>query len=238
MSKIFGGSKSKSQQQSTSLSTNQAYPQINTQFSPLFQYANTGAADIQRFLGGDASGFNNFMDASGFDFERDRGETSITSMLGSKGLRNSGAALKRLTEFNTGIRNQYANNYLERLFGLSNLGMGAGQLVAGAGQQSQSQSTGSSSSKSYEGIGKFIGQVAAGAAASDMRLKDNIKKIGKLDNGLNVYNYNYIGDDKLWIGVMAQEVELIQPEALGPRTADGYMTVNYDKINLEERLVA
>lgn len=238
MSKIFGGSKSRSQQQSTSSSNNQAFNTLNTQFSPLFGYATSGASDIQRFLGGDMSGFNNFKESVGFDFERDRGETQITNMLGSRGLRNSGAALKSLSQFNNNLRNQFANTYLDRLFGLQNIGLNAGQLVAGAGQQSQSQSTGSSSSRSYEGIGKFIGQVAAGVYASDIRLKENIKKIAKLDNGLGVYNYNYIGDDTLWIGVMAQEVEAIMPEALGPRTPDGYMTVNYDKINFEERLVA
>lgn len=238
MSKIFGGSKSRSQQQSTSTSSNQAFPVINQQFSPLFGYANTAAGDIQRFLGGDMSGFNNFKENVGFDFERDRGETAITTALGSRGLRNSGAALKSLTQFNNNLRNQFANTYLDRLFGLQNVGMNAGQLVAGAGNTSQSQSTGWSRSSSSPGIGQFIGQVAAGAAKSDIRLKENIKKIGKLDNGLGVYHYNYIGDDTLWIGVMAQEVEAIMPEALGPRTPDGYMTVNYDKINLEERLVA
>lgn len=239
MSKIFGGSKSRSQQQATSSSNNQAFNTLNTQFSPLFGYATSGAADIQRFLGGDMSGFNNFKENVGFDFERDRGETQITNMLGSKGLRNSGAALKSLSTFNNNLRNQFANTYLDRLFGLQNIGLNAGQLVAGAGQQSQSQSTGWSRSSSSPGIGQFIGQVAAGAAArSDIRLKENIKKIGRLDNGLGVYNYNYIGDDKLWVGVMAQEVAAIMPEALGPHTLDGYMTVNYDKINLEERLVA
>jgi len=71
--------------------------------------------------------------------------------------------------------------------------------------------------------------VAGGIAASDRRLKKNIFKIAEMLNGLNVYQYRYTNNEGPHIGVMADEVMLIQPEAMGP-TIDGYMTVDYGKL--------
>ena len=65
---------------------------------------------------------------------------------------------------------------------------------------------------------------------SDRRLKKYIKKIGQLSNGLNVYKYHYKKGFGLpegeQIGVMAQEVEKVIPEAV-ITMADGYKAVNY-----------
>ena len=65
---------------------------------------------------------------------------------------------------------------------------------------------------------------------SDIRLKKNIKKIGKLHDGINIYSFNYINRKDLpkgeQIGVMAQEVEKVIPEAV-TTMADGYKAVNY-----------
>ena len=51
---------------------------------------------------------------------------------------------------------------------------------------------------------------------SDRRLKDDIKQVGKLDNGLRVYSYRYKDDpDELRrIGLMADEVEEVDPGAV------------------------
>jgi hypothetical protein len=51
---------------------------------------------------------------------------------------------------------------------------------------------------------------------SDRRLKDDIKRVGKLDNGLQVYSYRYKDDpdEVRRIGVMADEVEDVHPEAV------------------------
>jgi hypothetical protein len=66
---------------------------------------------------------------------------------------------------------------------------------------------------------------------SDIRLKKNILRIGKLLNGLNLYRYRYLWSDVFYVGVMAQEVEQIIPEAV-VYGSDGYMMVNYDKISV------
>lgn len=78
--------------------------------------------------------------------------------------------------------------------------------------------------------GGLLGGLASlgGAAimASDRRLKKNIQLLGIRQDGLGVYSYEYLWADKPSIGVMADEVALMRPEALGPSIA-GYATVNY-----------
>jgi hypothetical protein len=72
---------------------------------------------------------------------------------------------------------------------------------------------------------------------SDIRMKENIKTIGWLPNGLSVYSYEYkpeFKDDEYcghgrYVGVMAHEVEQIIPDAVVTRQ-DGYKMVNYAKV--------
>lgn len=83
------------------------------------------------------------------------------------------------------------------------------------------------------GIGSGLAQgigAAGGAAAffSDKRLKTDIKKVGKTNDGLPVYTYKYKGDDKTQMGVMAQDVEKKNPSAV--KTIDGFKAVNYSKV--------
>lgn len=72
----------------------------------------------------------------------------------------------------------------------------------------------------------------AAAMSSDKRLKENIVPVGKLNNGLTVYCYNFIGEDIPQIGLIAQEVQKVKPEAVVERE-DGYLMVNY-KLATEE----
>ena len=63
---------------------------------------------------------------------------------------------------------------------------------------------------------------------SDRRLKRNIHKIGQLENGLNVYTFNYIWDSALTVGVMADEVRKVKPEAV--ININGFDLVDYSEI--------
>lgn len=223
MSKIFGGSKSSSQQ--TSISNNKAYGTVSNAFSPLLSNAATGINAYNKMMGGDTSGFDAYKNATGYDFAMDRGIGNITGSAAGTGMVRSGAAAKALQSFGSGLQNQYANSYLDKLMNQANLGFQASDAITNAGNYNYSQGT--SQSKSNEGIAKFVGQIASAAAtASDERLKKNIHKIGEMSNGLGVYQYRYINDSGPYIGVMAQEVERLMPEALGP-TVGGYLTVNY-----------
>ncbi len=63
---------------------------------------------------------------------------------------------------------------------------------------------------------------------SDRRLKTDIAPVGQLYNGLPVSLYRYLGDPTPRIGLMADEVERVHPEAVmtGPV---GFKMVNYDR---------
>lgn len=63
-------------------------------------------------------------------------------------------------------------------------------------------------------------------AFSDRRLKTDIEKIGEREDGLGVYVYRYLWSPVRFIGVMAQEVLKVKPEAV-IHTPSGYMAVNY-----------
>jgi len=72
----------------------------------------------------------------------------------------------------------------------------------------------------------------AGAAASDIRMKENIKKVHWLPNGLPVYEFEYKTEFKdaaghgRYRGVMAQDVEQVIPEAV-IEMPNGYKAVKY-----------
>jgi hypothetical protein len=65
---------------------------------------------------------------------------------------------------------------------------------------------------------------------SDRRLKEDVKRIGKTDDGLPIYSFKYKGDDaeQTHVGFMADEVEKVKPEAVGLHPS-GYKTVDYAK---------
>jgi hypothetical protein len=81
------------------------------------------------------------------------------------------------------------------------------------------------------GLGAIFGLAGqlAPLAMSDVRLKDNIVRIGTLANGLATYAFNYIGDKVRQFGVMAQEALGIVPDAV-VFADNGYMAVDYGKV--------
>lgn len=63
---------------------------------------------------------------------------------------------------------------------------------------------------------------------SDRRLKTDIKPVGKLDNGLTVYSYRYVWGGPQHIGLMADEVKSVHPDAV-IKQEGGYDAVDYLK---------
>jgi hypothetical protein len=82
------------------------------------------------------------------------------------------------------------------------------------------------------GGGGMGGGGGGGMGMSDIRAKHDIVLLGHLDNGLGFYRFSYNGSDKAYVGVMAQEVLTIRPEAVA-RGSDGYLRVNYDLLGLQ-----
>ena len=91
-------------------------------------------------------------------------------------------------------------------------------------------------------VAQFLANIAEGTGAlsgstttttspagffSDERLKTDIKKIGKTNDGQPIYSYKYKGEDRTQIGLMAQDVEKKHPSAIG--LMGGYKTVDYKK---------
>ncbi len=66
---------------------------------------------------------------------------------------------------------------------------------------------------------------------SDERLKDNIRPVGALPNGLTLYEFTYQGRSEVYRGVMAQEVQALMPRAVHQHES-GYLYVNYDMLGI------
>ena len=82
---------------------------------------------------------------------------------------------------------------------------------------------------------QFLGMQMGGGKAggfgnlfSDIRLKKNIKKISTRSDGLNVYEFEYIWGGGRQVGLMAQEVQGVYPDAVSE--SGGYLMVNYSKV--------
>ena len=67
---------------------------------------------------------------------------------------------------------------------------------------------------------------------SSRLLKENIFKLGKSSEGHNVYKFNYKNNPTNYIGVIAEEVQKIKPEAVF-KMANGFLGVNYDLIDVD-----
>ena len=78
------------------------------------------------------------------------------------------------------------------------------------------------------GLFGLAGTLGGAAIKSDRRLKTDIERVGTLDNGLPVYSYRYKDGGPVHIGLMADEVRTIHPEAV-TTTPDGFDAVFYAK---------
>jgi hypothetical protein len=81
------------------------------------------------------------------------------------------------------------------------------------------------------GGGRAFGGGRGGGRRSDVALKHDIVLLARLDNGLGFYRFAYIGSNKVYVGVLAQEVQNVMPGAV-TRGRDGYLRVHYDQIGV------
>ena len=63
---------------------------------------------------------------------------------------------------------------------------------------------------------------------SDARLKTDVRKIDTRADGLGVYEFNYVWGGPRYVGLMAQEVQALYPDAVSER--GGYLMVDYRKV--------
>ena len=94
----------------------------------------------------------------------------------------------------------------------------------------QQAASGSALGGMFQGLGALGGGLAqAGIFGSDRRLKTDIERIGTHSSGVGIYQYRYLGSPSQQVGVMAQEVQEVNPNAVVTMT-NGYLGVNYSKI--------
>jgi hypothetical protein len=238
-----------------------AYNAINTGFTPTDQtiqsdigmqtnpYDKYVIDEINRQAGGDYSILKQALNESG-QFGSNRQNLGANDIDLSR--------LNQIGSFKRDAYNTALNNALTTLPGLRQQDA-QGQLVAGGLQRDlygQTQTApvtalqelakalgilpttaggGTSSEKSTKsgegGIGSIIG--AIGGLFSDEDLKENIEYVGE-ENGHGLYEFNYIDDPVRYVGVLAQEVEQTNPEAVFIDDL-GYKRVNYDAIGVEFR---
>ena len=71
-------------------------------------------------------------------------------------------------------------------------------------------------------------------AYSDQSLKTDIRKIGVSASGIGIYEFRYKGHPQVFQGAIAQDVARHVPGAVA-RGADGFLTVDYSKIDVQMR---
>ena len=112
--------------------------------------------------------------------------------------------------------------------GLSMVGS-LGNIFGGGGEKGGGGSGGSAG-----GASGASALASLFSTLSDERLKENIEPVGKLNDGQKIYAYNYKGDVRPQIGLLAQEVEKKVPGAVSTH-ASGYKMVNYAKATAKAR---
>ncbi|SHL08531.1 Chaperone of endosialidase [Bradyrhizobium lablabi] len=118
----------------------------------------------------------------------------------------------------------------------------AGRAASSAASSAASRvastaAAGAASRAASNAAGRAAANAASNAASrvkipSDVRLKRDIVALGRIREGLQLYRYRYRGSGTLYVGVMAQEVALVDPDAV-TRDADGYLRVDYGRLGLQ-----
>lgn len=105
----------------------------------------------------------------------------------------------------------------------------AGTDVIGANALKAQYDQANANRSSQQSSGLMGGLFSLGSAAimaSDKRLKTDIKKVGERPDGIGVYQYKYKAGGPKQVGVLAQEVRKVRPDAVR-KTSDGYLAVDY-----------
>lgn len=158
--------------------------------SPGANYPNSGAAyrpgpsgEIQRTLAGPTSGtswqpnaqkpydFNSILsNLPGYQFQLQQGQQAAERNLASRGLLNSGAAAKALTQYGQGLASDYTQQYVGGLQSLAGLGQNANQSTGALGANAANQ-IGS-------GLGYAGNASAAGAAGQANAWQSGLAGLG------------------------------------------------------------
>jgi hypothetical protein len=88
-----------------------------------------------------------------------------------------------------------------------------------------------------EAVGVAYNKRGEGPPVSDIRLKCDAEPIGMTPEGFRLYRFRYIGDSRVFTGVMAQDLLADERHAEAVRVLQGgYFGVDYTRLGIE-RLV-
>lgn len=110
---------------------------------------------------------------------------------------------------------------------LNNIGGNYGGTVVGT-TKTPSQQPSMFQQIAGAGMG-LLGTAGSLGLFSDIRMKEDVRRVGYLDDGTPLYAYRYKGLPQTHIGVIAQEVAETHPEAVAMRP-EGFLAVDYGKL--------
>ena len=169
-----------------------------------------------------------------------QGQQSILNLASARGRTTAGDTQQSLSQNLLLSGLPFLQNQQQNLLSSIQLGQAAGagtaagtlqtgasiaDLITGRGASLAAGTVGASNAR-QQGINNLIDIAGTAAAFSDRRLKRNIVSTGNKHKGHNTYYYKYLWSDDVYLGVMADEVKLINPGAV-ITTDSGFDSVNY-----------
>lgn len=140
-----GATSSASNAASTAAANNNAlesqiYNENSANEQPYIQAGDKANTALQGFLGlgGDPAAsqaaLNNYLNSTGYQFNLQQGEEAAKQNAAASGQLDSGATLKALDQYGTGLADEYGQQYEGDLQGVVGTGAGAANALAGQGQ--------------------------------------------------------------------------------------------------------
>lgn len=209
----------------------------------LGNYLGVNGVDAQR------EAMANFQQDPGYQAQFNSGINALDRSATARGGLYSGAAMKGVNEFGQQFQRQAFNDRINALGGYagqgqqaagaaaglaSNTGSQLGNMAFGFGQQQAANRINyANGMANAANIGpqnalNLAGSVAKAFAASDIRVKRDIERIGEMPSGLPVYRFRYLWSDEPQVGVMAQEAMQMFPDAVAEFS--GVLHVDYNAI--------
>jgi hypothetical protein len=203
---------------------------------------------------GNATAQQTLQATPGYGFQVNAGNNAINAQAAATGMNGSGNQALALSNYNQGVAGTTYNNYVSQLQpflgasnaaagGIAGVNMGQGNQLAGQygnlANLNYSSATGIGNANANADLAGLTasgndinallqGGKLAASIFSDARLKEDIQEVGALSDGQPVYKYRYVGSPVFQIGLMAQEVEKTNPDAVVVDIS-GYKKVDYGK---------
>jgi hypothetical protein len=166
----------------------QIYTQNSANEQPYIQAGDTANTALQGFLGlgGDPAAsqaaLNNYLNSTGYQFNLQQGEQAAEQNAASSGMLNSGATLKALDAYGTGLADQYGQQYEQNLQGVVNTGEGAANALSGQGQAYANAVSSNNNSAATN-----VGNAALAGASTDSSLIGNALKVYGTQTGASSF---------------------------------------------------